>query len=290
MIYLSTACWRHHCTRLGNTILLKLNEGKSIFCLPGSKEEQACRRLLSATFCQVLVCPAEHRPSSICSKFHQIPGSSVRQLSWISKENLYLGCKMINCAKKFQFCYRVAIPECNIGSVTYGSGWFGHREINSVKNKLIASEPSTCCWFQSIWNLLLSDSEDVAALAVTCHPASRKSLLPLHAEGKFEGRHPDRRTDRETAGSPALWSWNNRHLLTGMLHCSDTTKRALTHRDARTDVQLGQTARYAFRKYVLHNKERIYEVLVGAFTPNTLSPWHKYIFFLIVSVACAGPE
>lgn len=132
---------------------------------------------------------------------------------------------MINCAKKFQFCSRVAIPECNIGSVTYGSGWFGHKEINSVKNNFIAGEPSACCWFQSIWNLLLSDSEAAAALAVTCHPASRKSLLPLHAEGKFEGRHPDRRTDRETAGSPALWSWNNRHLLTAMLHCSDTTKR-----------------------------------------------------------------
>lgn len=65
---------------------------------------------------------------------------------------------------------------------------------------------------------------------------------------------------------------------------------ALTHRDARTDVQLGQTARYAFRKYVFHNKERKYEVFVGAFTPSTLSPWHKYISFLIVSVACAGPE
>lgn len=90
-------------------------------------------------------------------------------------------------------------------------------------------------WFQLILNLPVWDS------------GSRKCLLPLHTEGKFEGRHPDRRTDRETTGSPALWSWNNRHLLTGMLRCSDTTKRALTRRDARTNVQLGQTARYAFK-------------------------------------------
>lgn len=76
----------------------------------------------------------------------------------------------------------------------------------------------------------------LAALAVTLL-SPRKCLLPQSAMGKLEGRHSDRQTDKPQAaqrsGVEIAVTSHRKSLLTGMLHCSDTTKWAFTDKTHR---------------------------------------------------------
>lgn len=82
-----------------------------------------------------------------------------------------------------------------------------------------------CLQFQCSW-ACRQGALGLAALAVTLL-SPRKCLLPLRAEGKLEGRHPDRQTGEPQAVEIAVTS-HRKSLLTGMLHRSDTTKWAFT--------------------------------------------------------------
>lgn len=92
------------------------------------------------------------------------------------------------------------------------------------------TQNALCLQFQWSW-ACRRGALGLATLAVTLL-SPRKCLLPLNAEGKLEGRHPDRQTDKPQAaqrsGVEIAVTSHRKSLLTGMLHCSDTTKWAFT--------------------------------------------------------------